>query len=187
MAETRAAGAPVSEVKGAWFVSAQAYLGAEGVLPAVLAAVPVAHRPALVDPTPSAWYPEAALQATLGAMRKVHATTPTAFVDAIDACTVIGTSRFFRALLALSTPAFVLRRVPTMWGKIRRGAGEVSVETADGTAIVRYRAFPYFADENYRLLTVGSLRAVVRTTTARTPSVEIVHATDLELDVRVRW
>lgn len=176
-----------SEVKGAWFVSAQAYLGAEGALPAVLAAVPPTHRGALADPVPSAWYPEASLKATLDAMRRVHAPAPAAFVDAIDACTVIGTSRFFRALLALSTPGFVLRRVPTMWSKIRRGAGTVEVETDEGTATLRYRAFPYFADENYRLLTVGSLRAVVRTTTGRTPSVEIVQATDLDLDVRVRW
>lgn len=176
-----------SEVKGAWFVSAQAFLEAERALPAVLAAVPPPHRAALAEPSPSDWYPEAALQATLAAMRRVHAPTPTAFVDAIDTCTVIGTSRFFRALLALSTPAFVLRRVPTMWAKIRRGAGEVAVETHDGEALLRYRSFPWFADENYRLLTVGSLRAVVRTTTGRTPLVEITDAVDDALDVRVRW
>lgn len=177
-----------SEVKGAWFVSARMFLGADApILDAVVAEVALVHRHVLQEPASSAWYPEAALQETLRAMRKVHCPEEGRFVDAIDACTVIGTSRFFRALLSLSTPAFVLRRVPTMWGQIRRGKGRVAVTTTDEDAVLQYRDFPYFADENYRLLTLGSLRAVVRTSTGQTPQVTLENVTRDAIDVRVRW
>ena len=177
-----------SEVKGAWFVSARTYLAAEpDALERVLAEVPALHREALAEPSASRWYPEAALQETLGAFRRTRCRDVAGFVDMIDACTVIGTSRFFRALLSLSTPAFVLRRVPAMWKQIRRGQGAVTVTTEEGEARLAYRDFPYFDDENYRLLTVGSLRAVVRISTGAAPIVQIADATKTSLDVTVRW
>ncbi len=177
-----------SEVKGAWFVSAHAFLAAEpGALERVLAEVPESHRNALADPSAGRWYPEVTLQETLGAFRRVHARTANDFVAAIDACTVIGTSRFFRALLSLTTPGFVLRRVPTMWRQVRRGPGGVTVMTDAAEALLTYENFPYFDDENYRLLTVGSLRALVRICTGAAPTVTIEDATGTSLRVTVRW
>ncbi len=178
-----------SEVKGAWFIAARAWLvdnGGAFALERILHAMPPEHRSAVRDPIPSSWYPERALQTALHAMRDVLDLDATRFVDVMDGCTVIGTSRFFRALLRVATASFVLRQVPVMWTRIRRGEGRVEVEDAPGASLLRYREFPYFDDECYRLLTIGSLRAVVRTCTARDPEVTIVRWTRDALDVRVR-
>lgn len=179
-----------SEVKGAWFIAARAWLTEREnpfALERIVHAMPQEHRDALRDPIPSSWYPEEALQTALRALRDVLDLDAARFVDVMDACTVIGTSRFFRALLRVATPSFVLRQVPVMWGRIRRGAGRVEVDDTGTEALLRYREFPYFADEHYRLLTVGSLRAVVRTCTGRDPDVTVVRWTPDALDVRVRY
>lgn len=158
-----------------------------GVLTRVLARMQPAHRAALEEPIASTWYPEEALQDTLGALREGLSLGADAFMDAMDACTVIGTTRFFRALLRMATPLFVLRQVPSMWRVVRRGAGLVEVESAVDEARLLYRDFPYFADENYRLLTLASLRAVVRTCTERDPSVTLERWSSTSLEARVRW
>jgi hypothetical protein len=177
----------VSEVKGAWFVAARAWLEERGALSTIAREVDDETRRALVEPIPGQWYPESSLQSALGAMRTYVAPRREEFVDALDACTVIGISRFFRALLRVASPGFVVRQVPTMWKHIRRGAGQVSVEATEGRARVMYREFPYFADDNYRILTEGSLRAVVRTCTGQNPRVLIMRATNESLDVDIRW
>ncbi|MGZ3420851.1 MAG: hypothetical protein ACXWUG_11715 [Polyangiales bacterium] len=177
----------VSEVKGAWFVAARAWLDERGALGAIARELDEDARRALLEPLPGHWYPESSLQNSLAAMRTYVAPSREEYVDALDACTVIGISRFFRALLRVASPGFVVRQVPTMWKQIRRGAGHVAVDSANGRARVSYTAFPYFADENYRLLTEGSLRAVVRTCTGKNPRVLISRATDDALDVDIRW
>ena len=106
-----------SEVKGPWFVAMRAWLDAHAsdqVVARVLDHMPAEHRTALREPLPSEWYPAQALASALAAVdaeitRGDHA----AFVAMMEACTEIGLSRFFRVLLRLSTPGFVLRQVPT--------------------------------------------------------------------------
>lgn len=176
-----------SEVKGAWFVAARAWLESRGSLEATARALKPDAREALLQPIPAAWYPEPVLQASLTALRDVVAPERAQFVAAMDACTAIGISRFFRALLRVASPGFVLRQVPTMWRHIRRGDGHVAVEAGDGRGTIRYSQFPYFADDNYRLLTEGSLRAVVRTCTGREPRVALVRATNDALEVEILW
>jgi hypothetical protein len=177
----------VSEVKGAWFVSARAWLEEQGKLHEVARALDDEAKRTLLDPIPGHWYPEASLQSALASMRANVAKGREEMVDAIDACTVIGISRFFRALLRMASPGFVVRQVPTMWKQIRRGAGHVEVDATNGRARVMYSQFPYFSDENYRWLTEGSLRAVVRTCTGQNPRVLIARATSDSLDVDIRW
>jgi hypothetical protein len=174
-------------VKGAWFVAARAWLDESNALQRVAARLDEPVRGALLEPIPGQWYPERDLQLALAAMRSHVGPSPDKFVDAMDACTVIGTSRFFRALLRMASPGFVLRQVPTMWRQIRRGAGQVDVVASERSARIAYSQFPWFSDENYRLLTEGSLRAVVRTCTGRNPVVQIVRASDDALDVDVTW
>ncbi len=176
-----------SEVKGAWFVAARAWLEERGRLESAAAALPPEVRVVLLEPIPAAWYPEQALQQAMNGVRTAVAMTPEQFVDAMDGCTVIGTSRFFRAMMRMASPAFVLRQVPTMWKHIRRGDARVAVETEGTRARITYTDFPFFADENYRLLTEGSLRAVVRTCTGRDPRVSIQRVTADSLTVEVRW
>jgi len=139
-----------SEVKGPWFVAMRAWLDANAsgeVSARVLERMPAEHRGALREPLPSEWYPEEALASALAAVdAEIARGDREAFLALMEACTEIGLSRFFRVLLRISTPGFVLRQVPTMWRQIRRGAGEVEVVEQDGIAELRYRAFPWFED-----------------------------------------
>jgi len=176
-----------SEVKGAWFVAARAWLEERSALDAAAQMLPREVRTVLLEPIPASWYPEESLQDALRAVRDVVAPDGNDFVDAMDGCTVIGTSRFFRAMLRAASPAFVLRQVPTMWHHIRRGDANVEVKVEDEKALVAYSSFPYFSDENYRLMTEGSLRALVRTCTARNPKVTLLRSTADSLNVEVRW
>lgn len=176
-----------SEVKGAWFVAARAWLESRSSLEATARVLAADVRRALVEPIPTGWYPEAFLQEAMAAVRTVVAPEPAQFVDAMDACTEIGTSRFFRALLRVASPGFVLQQVPTMWRLIRRGDARIVVKTDVGSARLVYSGFPYFNDENYCLLTEGALRAVVRTCTGRNPKVTLLRSTASSLEVDVRW
>jgi hypothetical protein len=92
---------------------------------------------------------------------------------------------FFRALLRLVPPATMLRKVPTMWGLIRRGAGRVVVDADETHAVVRYGEFPYFDDLNYRLLTLGAIRSLMTLCGATGARVELgAHTRDsLRVDV----
>jgi hypothetical protein len=50
-------------------------------------------------------------------------------------------------------------------------------------SVVRYRAFPFFADENYRILTRASIRVLLRQSGIAWPNVELVRWSDDSLDV----
>ena len=176
-----------SEVKGSWFVTARTYLHAKGgdeLLERVARFVPDDGRHSLFEPLASDWYPEALLQQALAGMRAELADGSShRFLTVMQECTAIGINRFFRVLLRMSSTEFVLRQVPTMWRQIRRGAGEVSVETTPKATVLHYRAFPYFDDENYRLLTRGSLASLVMTSTGEAAEVHVDHYGSDWLDV----
>jgi len=177
------------EVKGVWFVSLREWLEANvarEVTQKINARLSPANREAMTDTLPSAWYAEEALAEALRATdAEVTHGDREALLDLIDACTQVGLSRFFKVLLRLATPRFVLLQVPTMWRQIRRGTGRVSaVPVADGIEL-RYTAFPYFSEPLYELLTIGSVRALMRTCTESTPELRIVHRSRDALTLRV--
>lgn len=178
-----------SEVKGIWFDSASRWVrrthGLEA-LARVDARVSAEHRGILLDPVAFEWYPEAALGDLLAAVRaELTDGTADAFVRVMEDVTLDGVGRFFRLVLSLASPSFVLRKVPVLWGRMRRGAGGVQVEVERQRVVLRYREFPYFEDENYRLMTVGTLRGVCRAAGASAPSVEISRWTPDAMDVVV--
>jgi len=166
-----------SEVKGVWFAAARRYLLEQQpeAMDEVLAFMNVRYRDALENPLASEWYPEAALQEMLRALFHVLAKNDVErAIDIIDRTTELAISRFFRTLMELGSPEFVLRGVPTMWSRVRRNAGAVSVEIEGRRATVSYKRFPYFDDPVYRHLVVGSLRALVRIASGKTPKIDIV-------------
>lgn len=179
-----------SEVKGIWFDSALRWLTrtrGPGAAVQLDARVSEPYRGILLEPLVSDWYPEQALAELLAAMRaELTDGSDEAFVDVIEQITLDGVGRFFRLVLSLASPAFVVRKVPVLWGRMRRGAGRVEVEAGDDVIHLHYREFPWFADDNYRLLTVGSLRGVCVASGASNPDVQIVDASDDSLDVDVR-
>jgi hypothetical protein len=179
-----------SEVKGIWFDSARGWLTRHhdpSVLQRIERRVPSPYRGILVDPLTSQWYPEAALAEMLAALRaELTDGSEASFVQLIEQITLDGVGRFFRLVLALASPSFVLRKVPVLWARMRRGAGRVEVAAAAGAVRLRYREFPWFDDPNYRLMTVGTLVGICKAAGARTPQVTVVDWAPDALDVDVR-
>ncbi len=178
-----------SEIKGVWLVTAKRFVLAshgQEALDAIASHLAPESRGAVLEPVTSAWYPEEVLQGALaGIHREVAKQSDEVYLRMMRECTELGVSRFFRVLLRLSTPGFVLAQVPSMWAHIRRGAGKVTVEsTPDGT-LVRYREFPYFDDPRYRLLTQGSLQGLMKLTTRQQPRVRLGEFGSDWLDVHV--
>jgi hypothetical protein len=182
---------PPSEVKGAWFVAARDYaLEVHGpdVLEQLIAQSPAKYRDIYAAPIASAWYPEDALQEALSMIHEIVAQeSDFLFEQIIEGCTVQGVHRLFQMVMRLSSPGFVLRLVPTMWRQIRRGAGQVDVTQYDGFTELRYSEFPWFHDRLYRLLTTGSLRALVKLCTREGVRIDVLeHARD-SLALRINY
>jgi len=178
-----------SEVKGIWFETARGWLSQKrgvAVVARVDARVSPQFRGILREPVVSEWYPEAALAEMLAALRdEITDGSPAEFVRIIEEITLAGVGRFFKLVLSLASPTFVLRKVPILWGRLRRGDASVEVDaTADG-ARVRYGNFPWLGDENYRLMTVGTLIGVCKAAGAKSPRVDIVRWTNDSLVVAV--
>lgn len=177
------------EVKGVWFVTARSYVlehHGEEVLEGIRDWVDPSFRHVVEEPIASEWYPEGMLQQTIaGANQVVAQGDRDRFLRFIEGCTEQGVSRFFSVLIQLSTPAYIMSKVPFMWERIRRGPGFVEVEGRDDGSLLHYQRFPYFGDFLYRMLTVGSLHAVVRRCTGTEPDVRILEWQDDELIVHV--
>lgn len=155
-----------SEVKGVWFISARRFLEENGrgaVVDRVSARLPAQFRGAFTEPSASEWYPEEALAVTLRLLREEGgAARDDEFIALIEGITLVGINRFFRLLLSVASADFVLRKIPVMWDHIRRGDGRVVVETSTAGATIRYSMFPWFHDPVYPLMTLGSIRALLR-------------------------
>ena len=182
---------PPSEVKGIWFSSLWGYLHeteSGAAIQRFVDDLPTDVQSVVRDPLVSQWYPEHAFASVMHSVHGVLACgSDRAFEKLIEGATVHGTGRFFRALLHLTTPAFIVSKIPVLWGRMRRGPGLVRIEASPGRTLVRYSEFPYFDDPVYPLLTVGSIRGVARTAGGRASSVQIVDKTGDALDVEVRF
>jgi hypothetical protein len=174
-----------------WFTTSRRYVleaHGEEALVAMSHRVDRAYREIIVDPFPSEWYPERALQQAMHAMHGILARgDDDAFTDVMEACTKLGIHHFFRALMRMSSPAVILRKTPAMWNHIRRGAGAVAVEADDRSGTLRYTEFPYFRDPNYRLLTIGAVRALVRVCGGEVRELEVLHHAWDAMTVRVTY
>jgi hypothetical protein len=186
-----AAGRPTSEVKGLWFTVGRRYVvesyGQE-MLDECVARLGDKHGRILAEALPSEWYPEETLQQTLAVLDVVVARgDDELFVRIIEEASLVAVHHFFRALLRLVPPQTMLRKVPTMWTLIRRGAGRVTVEADATRGAVHYAEFPYFDDVHYRLLTLGAIRSLMVLCGAQGARVELAAYTRDALDVDVVW
>jgi hypothetical protein len=180
-----------SEVKGLWFVVAKRYLidRYEPDLPAKMAAlVDAPLRSAFLDPLRSHWYPEACLTQFMAAFDElVTHGDQRKMIAAFEDCTLQGVHRFFQAMLRMTSPDFLLRRTPVLWGCVRRNQGRLTVESDETRAIVHYADFPYFDDVNYRLLALGTLRPLATLCGGTSPRASIVDYGKNWLDVEVTY
>jgi hypothetical protein len=126
----------------------------------------------LTDPIASEWYPETSLQRSLGAVSTVTCERePEKFCEFIEACTVFGINRLLRIVLALSSPAYVLAKMPALWARHRRNNGALSVEIRTRSARLSYSSFPFFDDANYRIMIRGILRKALEMSSGERPDV----------------
>ncbi len=174
-----------------WFVSAMDYLeahrSAEDIERVVAGLLPP-HRAIAQDPLPSQWYPEEALQDLIAALHHVLCDDDDdTFRDLCREVANHGFGRFFRLLASLSSPRFVFRQLPTIWGLARRSGAEVTTETSADGAILHVRNFPYYADPRHRMLNVGTMLALCDVAGCKDPAVRVLdHGADW-IDVEIRF
>ncbi len=182
---------PQTEVKGIWFASVGGYVsstqGPES-LEALVEGLRPEHRPWMLDPLPSEWYPEVFLQDMLHAAHRLLCDGDDgAFLDFIEGATTHGVGRFFRLFLGLASPRFIMRTMPSMWGRVRRGGGRAEVEVGAHRTVVSYRDFAYFDDPSYRVMSEGTLRGLCAVTGCDSVQTCILdHGVDW-IDVEVRY
>jgi len=173
------------EAKGTWFHTLRRYLEAEGTLDLVLRELPADARRAVEEPIVSAWYPETALQDALRVVRAVVCEGDAIrFERLLRYASENAIHKFFRILLRASSYRFVLKQVPAMWTRVHRGPARVNVEVRSDHVEVRYRDFPFFDDESYRLLTRAAYDAMLTVAHERRTVTLLGHGDDW-LDVRV--
>jgi hypothetical protein len=182
---------PTSEVKGLWFVVGRRYVTehyGQETLDECIARLGDKHGRILAEALPSEWYPEETLQQTLAVLDLVVAGgDDDEFVRIVEEASLVAVNHFFRALLRLVPPQTMLRKVPTMWTLIRRGAGRVTVDADSTHGAVHYAEFPYFDDAHYRLLTLGAIRSLMVLCGERDARVELGAYTRDTLNVDVVW
>ncbi len=179
------------QVKGVWFVTARRHLlehHGETAFAAVVARMPDDDRHALIEPLVSTWYPERVFQCALEAVQQGLTFNDDArFLAFIEASTELGVNHFFRILLRIASPAYLMHRMPAAWSTHRRDNGTLVVEADEKRARLRYAGFPFFSDPNYRFFVLGVLRKVTELCTGVPPRVRVVsHGKDW-LDAEVLY
>lgn len=164
---------PAPQVKSLTFATMRAfapkYLGAEQY-EAVRGRIGVQTRALLDTAEPGLWIPEAAMREVLTAIHEGPlAGDDDGFVQFARALAHEGITRFMRIFLSLASARFVLKRVPVVWKRLRRNAGEVVVEVEGDQVAICYEGFPFFGTATYRLLSLANCQALAHAATSRFP------------------
>ncbi len=164
-------------VKGAWFVTARRVLLAEhgeAMLARVASRLGDEVAESMLHPLASAWYPETAFQQALEAV-SIEACDGNVepYGRFIESCTVAGINRFLRVLLSLTSPAYVLTKMPVFWARHRRNHGQLEVHLGTRTARLHYTDFPFFGDRNYRVMVRSILCKTLEITSGERPEVTV--------------
>ncbi len=147
-----------------------------------------AHRAWMREPLASEWYPEAFLQDVVQAVYRLLCDgDDRCFLGFVEGATIHGVGRFFRLFLGLASPRFIMRTMPSMWKRMRRGVGCAEVALGPDCAVVGYRDFPYFDDPSYRIMSEGTLRGLCAASGCKTFETRILgHGADW-IDIEVRY
>jgi hypothetical protein len=166
-------------VKGVWFVTARRHLLEEHgttKLADVARAMKEPHRTALLEAMPSTWYPEDVFQDALHAvMQEVAHHDVLVFSNFIEACTVLGVNTFFRVLLRITSPAFLMRQMPALGRQYRKNDWKCVVEADERRAILRWSGCSYLADRAYRLYVVAMLVKCAELCTGQRPRCDVLE------------
>lgn len=170
----------VQEVKGLTFVTARRHfvetLG-EPAFEALIAKLPTRTRALFSDAKINEWYPEGELRRFIHLVHRELAEGDDArFLVIARELAGAGISSFFRMILGLTSGRFVLKKIPVLWRRLRRGPAELSVETAeDGRILIHYENFRYCRDPIYRLLSIANCQAAVVAATKKVPAAEVLE------------
>ena len=172
-----------AQVKGVWFVTARRHvLETQGAsaLHAIVRAMKEEGRNVLLEPLASEWYPEEVLADSLQAVFLVHAQRDArVFYQFIEDCTVLGVNSFFRVLLRISSPAYLLRQMPAISLVYRRNDWTCNVDADEERATLTWRSCPYVGERVYRLYSAAMMSKCVELCTNKRPTVEIAgHGAD---------
>jgi hypothetical protein len=178
-------------VKGVWFVTARRYIveeEGEAALAAVAARMPAAERRVFGDALPSEWFPEPVFQRAMEAVQQeLTGHDDARFLAFIEGSTELGVNTFFRVLLKIASPTFLMRQMPAAWGTHRRDGGTLDVDANEKGARLHYAGFPFWGDRNYRVSVQGVLRKVTELCTGVSPRVrEVAYGSDW-FDVEVAY
>jgi hypothetical protein len=180
-----------AEVKGVWFVTARRQITeahGEAVLARVIEALDEPDREIMRVPLASAWYPEDVFQRVMRAcMNEVARGDAKAFCAFIEACTLLGVNTFFRVLLRIPSPAFLMRKMPVLSKQYRRNDSLCTVESDARQATLVWTNFPYFEDLNYRLCTLAMLTKTAELCARKRPRGEIVAWGSDSLTVSIQY
>lgn len=181
----------ISEVKGAWFVTARRYVlqdhGPE-VLARYVAAAPEASREGIGEPVVSRWYPESVMHDALEAFfQEVCDRDASRFTSAMERCAVLGTHWFLQILVSATTPRYLLRLLPAALRQIRRGSVRAVVDVRDASATIRFAGQPYSDHPCYRMATPAILRAILRLCVGPSARATLTHFDTSTQVVELAW
>lgn len=169
--------------KGVWFVTARRHLlevHGDAVLQAVARAMKPDNARVLLEGLPSEWYSEDVLEDAMRGVMEAHAHhDPDVFCEFIEACTVLGVNTFFRILLRITSPAFLMRKMPGLSRQYRRNDWICDVEADDRRAVIWWRNVPYLRHRTYRLYCVAMMMKCSELCTGKRPSINTLgHGDD---------
>jgi hypothetical protein len=179
-----------SEVKGIMIVTLRKYIleeHGEKVFERYVACAPEGTRAAIREPLPSRWYPEVVMRDAVEACYEaVCNKSDTLFSHAMEKGATLGTHWFFRMLVSVTSPRYLVRLLPTALHQMRRGSVKLDMEVRDSDATLRVTGHPFSDHPLYRLATPAILGAVVRlcTSTGRVTLVDYGSTTQVVL---VQW
>jgi len=180
----------VSEVKGIMIVTLRRYIleeHGEHVFERYVARAPEETRAAIREPLPSRWYPEVVMRDAVEACYDaVCNRSDTLFSHAMDRGATLGTHWFFRMLVSVTSPRYLVRLLPTALRQMRRGSVKLEMQVRQSDATLRVTGHPFADHPLYRLATPAILGAVVRlcTQSGRVTLVDYGPTTQV---VEVHW
>ena len=176
-----------SRIKGLVFVTCRRFVeegyGVE-VCEALLSGLEPAAREAFNEPDVSELYPEAYMHAFVTRMHSLVAGgDEEAFCDMIRGIARLGISRFFRLILSLTSPVFVVKRIPLLFKRLREGPAELRTELDSAHIVVHYDKFPWCGDPVYRLTSMANIQAAVEATGAACPRVTVSECSSTSMSL----
>jgi hypothetical protein len=156
----------VSEVKGIMIFTLRKYIleeHGEHVFERYVACAPEATRDAIRDPLPSRWYPEMVMHDAVEACHSAVCNgSDELFSHAMEKGATLGTHWFFRMLVQVTSPRYLVRLMPTALRQMRRGSVKLDIEVRDNDATLRVTGHPFADHHLYRLATPAILGGLVR-------------------------